>query len=85
LRATIGNVSLSFQQLWEAVLGKDYMGVLKSILLGVDINWVDPDMESRTVIHALPCSGGSAAMLEFLLQNGGEINMEDDRYQHSLV
>lgn len=62
------------------MLAKDYTGVLKSILLGVDINWTDPEDSSRTAIHVLSCSGGTAAMLEFLLQNGGEVNAEDARF-----
>lgn len=68
------------QNLRDAVLAKDYTGVLKSILLGVDINWADPEDSSRTAIHVLPFSGGTAAMLEFLLQNGGEVNAEDARF-----
>jgi hypothetical protein len=73
------------QRLWVAVLSGNYPSVVEALLLGVDVNWVDPEEESRSIIHALACTGGDPALMEFLLQNGGEVNIEDGRYARPTI
>lgn len=43
------------------------------------MNWSDPEEEGRTPLHALPAAGGDLICMELILQNGGEVNVLDNR------
>lgn len=73
-------MAMAVQSLRQAALASDFQQVMEGLLWNADVNWADPEEESRTVLHALSrCTSSSTSMLEFLLQNGAEVLLVDDR------
>jgi len=75
-KTTKNTLTLS-KELYNYIKQNSFDQVVRSLVLGADLNWTDDEDKNKNCIHIAACNT-NMMYLDYLLQNGANLNATDD-------
>jgi len=77
LKKTTKNTLTLSKELCNYIKQNSFDQVVRSLVLGADLNWTDDEDKNKNCIHIAACNT-NMMYLDYLLQNGANLNATDD-------